>query len=132
LLLYHLILSSGILRSLTEENLLPLFVLDLDEPLLLHLLLLAQIDSLLDLLALLVPLGAHGIDFLLVFILHHLLDAELLHLLLDLDLVLLLQSEDLVCALFCLFNLLPRAHLFLLQEGDTVREQLGVTFDAMN
>lgn len=131
LLLHHLVLDRSILRSLAEENLLSLLVLHLDEPLLLHFLFLAQVDGLLDLLPLLVPLLSHFIDFLLVFILHHLLHTKLFHLLMDLVLILLLQRDDLSGSFLSLLNLLPGTHLLLLEEGDSVGQQLGVSLDAI-
>lgn len=129
LLLYHLILSSGVLSSLAEEDLLSLLVLDLNKPLLFDLLFLAEVDGLLDLLSLLVPLLPHVVDLFLVVLLHHLLHAKLLHLLLDLDLILLLESEHLGGPFLGLLNFLPGAHLLLLQQGDAVREQLGIALN---
>lgn len=45
-------------------------------------------------------------------------------------LVPLLEARDVTSSLFGFFNLFPRFHFFLFQEGDTVRQQLGVTVDA--
>lgn len=42
----------------------------------------------------------------------------------------LLQSENLVGALLSVIDLLPGLHLFLLEQGDTVCEQLRVSLDA--
>lgn len=47
----------------------------------------------------------------------------------DLDLVLLLQRHDLVRTLLRLLDLLPGAHLLLLEQGDAVREELRVSLD---
>jgi len=131
LLLNHLVFGSGILCGLAEEDLLPLLVLDLDESLLLDLFLLAEIDGFLYLLSLLVPLVSHLVNFLLVFLLHHLLDAKLLHLLLDLDLILLLESQHLGCSLLGFLDLLPGTHLLLLEKGNAICEELGITLNTL-
>jgi hypothetical protein len=49
--------------------------------------------------------------------------------LLDLVFVSLLQVLDLARALLCLLDLLPSLHLLLLEESDTVGEQLCITLD---
>lgn len=74
-------------------------------------------------------LPAHLIDPLLLVLLHHLVHAELLHLMVDLDLVLLLQRHDLVRTLLRLLDLLPGAHLLLLEQGDAVGKELRVSLD---
>lgn len=122
LLFNHLILSLGVESGLVKEYVFALLVLDLHDPLLLHFLLLAQVDGLLYLLSLDLSLLSHLIDLLLVLLLNDLIDSERLHLLLNLDLVLLFQRNDLIRTLFRLLDLLPRAHLFLLEQRDTVGE----------
>ena len=99
------------------------------DSLLFDLLLLAKIDSLLYLLSLDLLLTAHLVDPLLLILLHHLVHPQLLHLLVDLDLVLLLQRHHFVRTLLRLLNLLPGAHLFLLEQGDTVGKELSVSLD---
>ena len=47
----------------------------------------------------------------------------------DLDLVLLLQRHDLIRTLLRLLDLLPGAHLLLLEEGDAVGKELRVSLD---
>ena len=92
------------------------------------LLMLAHKDGLLDLGLLDVPLLAHGHDTLTVLSRDHLLVLHLLHLLLDLVIVALLELHDLTGTLPRLLNLLARLDLFLLQQGDTIRKQLGIAF----
>jgi hypothetical protein len=113
----------------TEVHLLALLVLDLDEPLLLDLLFLAQVDGLLDLLSFVVSLLAHVVDLVLLVLLEHLLHAHLVHFLLDFVLVFLLQGDHLGGALFGFLDFLPGAHLLLLEERDAVRQQLRVTLN---
>ena len=72
---------------------------------------------------------AHLIDPLLLVLLHHLVHPELLHLMVDLDLVLLLQRHDLIRTLLRLLDLLPGAHLLLLEKGDAVGKELCVSLD---
>jgi len=122
LLFNHLVLLLCVKLRLCEEYVLSLFILYLYDPLLFDLLLLGQIDGLLYLLPLDLPLPAHLIDPLLVLLLHHLPHTQLLHLLLDLHLVLLLQGEDLGGTLLGLLDLLPSTHFLLLKEGDTICE----------
>ena len=62
-------------------------------------------------------LGSH------VFILH------LLHLFLNTLVVSLLESGDFLGSLFSFFDLLPGLHFLLLQEGDSVGKELGVSLD---
>ena len=69
----------------------PLFVVYLDDSLLLDLLLLGEVYGLLNLLSLDFPLLPHLVYLVLLLFLHHLLYSELLHLLLYLDLVLLFE-----------------------------------------
>jgi hypothetical protein len=85
----------------------------------------------LDLLSFNIPLLSHLINLLLVFLLNNLIDSEGLHLLLNFKFVLLLQRNDLSGTLLGLFNFLPRTHLLLLKQSDTVGEQLCVTFNAI-
>jgi hypothetical protein len=47
----------------------------------------------------------------------------------DLDLVLLLQRHDFVRTLLRLLDLLPGAHLLLLEKGDAVGKELRVSLD---
>lgn len=132
LLLNHLVLLLSVNLRLCEEHVLPLFILDLYDALLLDLLLLREVDGLLDLLPLDLPLLAHLVHPLLGLLLHHRLHTQLLHLLLDLHLVLLLECEYFVCTLLCLLNLLPSTHLFLFKKGDTVGKQLSVPLNAIH
>ena len=122
LLFNHLILSLGVESSLVKEYVFSLLVLDLHDPLLLHFFLLAKVDGFLYLLSLYFSLLSHLIDLLLVLLLNDLIDSERLHLMLNFDLVLLFQRNDLIRTLLCLLDLLPRAHLFLLEQRDTVGE----------
>jgi len=131
LLFNHLVLGLGVHCSLVEENVLALLVLDLNHSLLLYFLLLTQVDGLLYFLSFDLPLPAHMVDLLLVILLHHLVDPQGLHLLLYLHLILLLERDDLSRALLRLLNLLPRAHLLLLQQGYAICQQLGVTLDTL-
>ena len=57
---------------------------------------------------------------------HHLVVLHLLHFLGHLLVVPLLKLEDLLGTFARLLNLLPRLDLLLLEEGDTVGEQLGI------
>jgi hypothetical protein len=50
--------------------------------------------------------------------------------LLDLLLVPLLEAGDVASSLLGFLDFLPGLHLLLLQQGDSVREQLGVPLDA--
>ena len=120
LLLNHLILLCRVRLRLRIEDVLALLVLDLNDSLLFHLLLLAQVDCLLDLLTLNFTLSAHIVDSLLGLLLDHLIHTEGLHLLLDLHLVLLLEGDDLGRTLLGLLYLLPGTHLLLLEEGNAV------------
>lgn len=44
--------------------------------------------------------------------------------------VALLERQDFIGPFLGVVNLLPRLHLFLLEQRNTVREQLGVPLDA--
>lgn len=79
-------------------------------------------DGLLDLGLLNVSLLSHLNDALPVLRGNHLLVLHLIHLFLHLLIVSLLQFHDFASALASLFNLLPRFHLLLLEQGDTVGE----------
>lgn len=48
----------------------------------------------------------------------------------DALLVALLERQDFVGPFLSVVDLFPRLHLFLLEQRDTVREQLGVSLDA--
>ena len=50
--------------------------------------------------------------------------------LLDSVLIALLQCEDLTSSLFSVVDLFPRLHLFLLEEGDTICEELCISLNA--
>ena len=102
----------------------------MNELLLFDLFPLGEVDGLLYLLALHLPLLAHLVDLVLCLLLHHLVDAKTLELLLDLHFVLLLERHDFRSPLLRLLDLLPRLHFLLLQQSDSVCKQLGVTFDA--
>ena len=128
----HLVLDSSVLRCLVEEDLLSLLVLYLHKPLLLHLFLLRKVDCFLDLLSFLLSFLAHLVDLVLVIFLDHLIHAKQIQLLLDLHLILLLESHDLTRSLLSLLDLLPCLHLFLLQQGDSVRQQLSVSLNAID
>ena len=43
-----------------------------------------------------------------------------------------LQTQDVCRFLLGLLDLLPRLHLFLLEQGDTVSEELGIAFQSSN
>lgn len=91
------------------------------------LLMLAHQNGLLDLGLLNVALLAERLDALLVLLRKHHIILHLLSLDLHALIVPLLELEDFRCALLRLLNLLPRLDLFLLEEGDTVSEELGIT-----
>ena len=128
----HLVLDSSVLSCLVEEDLLPLLVLYLHKPLLLHLFLLRKVDCFLDLLSFILSFLAHLVDLALVIFLDHLIHAKQIQLLLDLHLILLLESHDLTRSLLSLLDLLPCLHLLLLQQGDSVRQQLSVSLNAID
>ena len=88
-------------------------------------------DRLLDLRLLDVALLAHLIDALSVLRGDHLIVLHLLHLLLDFFIVALLEFHDLRGALASLLNLFTRLLLFLLKQGDSIGEELGVTLDTI-
>ena len=56
---------------------------------------------------------------------------HLLHLFCDADVIAFLESHDFTSALLCFLDLLPGLHLLLLEEGDTVSQELGISLDAM-
>ena len=87
---------------------------------------LAHQYALLDLCFLDVTLFSHGVDALAVLRRDHLIILHLLHLFLNLLVVSLLQFHDFTGALTSFLNLLPRFHLFLLEECDTVGEKLRI------
>ena len=88
-------------------------------------------DRLLDLRLLDVTLLAHLIDPLSVLRGDHLIVLHLFHLLLDFLIVALLELHDLTGALASLLNLFTRLLLFLLKQGDSIGEKLGVTLDTI-
>ena len=51
--------------------------------------------------------------------------------LLDAIFVALLQRQNLICALLSIVDLLPRLLLFLLEQGNTIGQQLGVSLDTV-
>lgn len=122
LLLNHSVLRRIFLILLLIEDVLALPVLRLQVFLLLRLLFLTQIDRLLDLLSLHFPLFPHRVYLILVLLLDHLIHAHLLHLLVHSLLVSLLQVVHLLRSLLSLLYLFPGLHLFLLQQGYTIRQ----------
>ena len=73
----------------------------------------------------------HIVDALTVLRRDHTVILHLLHLLLYALIVALLELHNFLGTLPRLLDLLPRLHLFLLEEGDTVGEQLGVPLHAI-
>ena len=73
---------------------------------------------------------SHIVDALTVLRGDHTVVLHLLHLLLYALIVSLFELHNLLGTLPRLFNLLPRLHLFLLEEGDTISEKLGVPLHA--
>ena len=73
---------------------------------------------------------SHIVDALTVLRGDHTFVLHLLHLLLYALIVSLFELHNLLGTLPRLFNLLPRLHLFLLEEGDTISEKLGVPLHA--
>ncbi len=84
-------------------------------------------NSVLNFLLLSLSLLLHLEDPLAVHLLLLLLHVHLGHLLLLLGVVFLLEFDDLVGAPLGLLDLFPRFHFFLLQQGDSVGKQLGVS-----
>lgn len=72
----------------------------------------------------------HIVDALSVLRGDHTFVLHFLHLLLYALIISLLELHYLLGTLPRLFNLLPRLHLFLLEEGDTISEKLGVPLHA--
>jgi hypothetical protein len=99
---------------------------------LVRLLLSVHVDRRLDLLPLLFAfhaLSRVGINELLLAVLLHLHAFDFIVHPLG---VALLEAHDLAGALLGLLDLLPGAHLFLLEEGDAVGKQLGIALDAIS
>ena len=90
-------------------------------------LVLAHQDGLLDLALLDVALLAHLHDSLPVLGRDHVVVVHLLHFLRDLLVVALFQLHHFAGTLASLLDLLTRLHLFLLEEGDAVCEELSVS-----
>lgn len=88
---------------------------------------LAHKDGLLNLGLLNVALLPHLDDALPVGGGDHLIVLHLLHLFLDLLIVTLFEFHNFASTLTCLFNLFPRLHFLLLEQGDTIRQKLSVT-----
>lgn len=89
---------------------------------------LAHQDALLNLCLLNISFFAHDIDAFAGLLADHLVVLHLLHLLRHLLVVALLELHDFAGALARLLNLLPRLELLLLEQGDTIGEELGITF----
>ena len=87
-------------------------------------------DRLLDLGLLDVAVLAECHNALAVLCRNHLLILHLLHLFLDLLVVALLQLHDLAGSLARFLNFLARLELLLLEEGDTICEQLSIALHA--
>lgn len=93
---------------------------------------LAHQDALLNLCLLNISFFAHDIDAFAGLLADHLVVLHLLHLLRHLLVVALLELHDFAGALARLLNLLPRLELLLLEQGDTIGEELGITFHTRN
>ena len=127
----HLVLEFVVLLGFHLDHLPTLLELCFDGLGLLCLLPLAQINGLLDLLFLILPLLLNDVVILTAHLLRLDVELQVDNLLLDFLLIALLKTGDLVGAFLSLLNLLPSLHLFLFEESDTVSKQLGISFDSI-
>ena len=129
-----LLLESGLelilLGLLVHEFLLAPLTLVLHESSLFRFLLFVKLDGVLDFLLLLSALVLHPLETLTMLVLPLLLCSYLFHFLLDSFLISILEPDDIACSALGLLNFLPGFHLLLLQEGNPIRQQLGVSLDA--
>lgn len=91
----------------------------------------AHEDGLLDLCFLHASLLAHLGDPVLRLVGDHIVIFHLLHLFCDADVIAFLKPHDFAGALLRFLDLLPGLHLLLLEECDTVSQELGISLDVL-
>ena len=127
-----MVLHTIFIFNLEVLMLLLLIVLLLDDLGLLGFLTLAQVDGLLNLSLLILPLLGHHVVLvgnLALLLIGHLVVIDFL---LNTLLIAAFEHTDFVGTLASILDLLPGLHFFLLEKGNTVSQQLGVTLNPNN